>query len=147
MRELAAAGKLRFVEGLAHSLHSDDGRLKGVHVKNAERRAAAARCRAPAGVLRTGAQARADRRLGAGASTSAPSRWTPRNSRANIPGVFAIGDINTYPGKKKLILSAFHEAALAAFAIQHHLYPAKKQFLQYTTTSPAMQKRLGVAAA
>ena len=66
---------------------------------------------------------------------------------SNIPGVFAIGDINTYPGKKKLILSGFHEAALAAFAIQHHLYPAKKQFLQYTTTSPAMQKRLGVAAA
>jgi thioredoxin reductase (NADPH) len=66
---------------------------------------------------------------------------------SNIPGVFAIGDINTYPGKKKLILSGFHEAALASFAIQHHLYPAKKQFLQYTTTSPAMQKRLGVATA
>jgi len=65
----------------------------------------------------------------------------------SLPGVFAIGDINTYPGKKKLILSGFHEAALAAFAIQHHLYPAKKQFLQYTTTSPAMQKRLGVATA
>ena len=64
--------------------------------------------------------------------------------QSNIPGVFAIGDINTYPGKKKLILSGFHEAALAAFAVQHHLYPAKKQFLQYTTTSPAMQKRLGV---
>jgi len=60
------------------------------------------------------------------------------------PGIFAVGDINTYPGKKKLILSGFHEAALAAFAIQAHLYPAKKQFLQYTTTSPAMQKRLGV---
>jgi thioredoxin reductase (NADPH) len=60
--------------------------------------------------------------------------------------VFAIGDINIYPGKKKLILSAFHEAALAAFAVQHYLYPAKKQYLQYTTTSPAMQKRLGVAA-
>ena len=65
----------------------------------------------------------------------------------NAPGVFAIGDIITYPGKLKLILSGFHEAALAAFAIQHHLYPAKKQFLQYTTTSPAMQKRLGVATA
>ena len=62
----------------------------------------------------------------------------------NVPGIFAVGDINTYPGKKKLILSGFHEAALAAFAIQHHLYPQKKQFLQYTTTSPIMQKRLGV---
>jgi thioredoxin reductase (NADPH) len=63
----------------------------------------------------------------------------------NVPGIFAIGDINTYPGKKKLILSGFHEAALTAFAIQHHLFPEKRQFLQYTTTSPIMQKRLGVA--
>ncbi len=45
--------------------------------------------------------------------------------QTSIPGIFAIGDINTYPGKKKLILSGFHEAALAAFAIQHHLYPRK----------------------
>ena len=65
--------------------------------------------------------------------------------QTSVPGIFAVGDINTYPGKKKLILSGFHEAALAAFAIQHHLYPQKKQFLQYTTTSPVMQKRLGVA--
>ena len=48
-------------------------------------------------------------------------------------------------GKKKLILSGFHEAALAAFGIQAYLYPAKRQFLQYTTTSPVMQKRLGLA--
>ena len=67
--------------------------------------------------------------------------------QTSVPGIFAIGDINTYPGKKKLILSGFHEAALAAFAIQHHLFPDKRQFLQYTTTSPIMQKRLGVAAA
>ena len=64
--------------------------------------------------------------------------------QTNVPGIFAIGDINTYPGKKKLILSGFHEAALTAFAIQHHLFPEKRQFLQYTTTSPIMQKRLGV---
>src|SRR6478609_580558 len=54
--------------------------------------------------------------------------------------IFAGGDINTYPGKKKLILSGFHEAALAAFGIQHYLYPAKRQFLQYTTTSPVMHQ-------
>ena len=62
----------------------------------------------------------------------------------NVEGIFAIGDINTYPGKKKLILSGFHEAALAAFAVAHHLNPAKKVPLQYTTTSPIMHKRLGV---
>ena len=59
-------------------------------------------------------------------------------------GIFAVGDINTYPGKKKLILSGFHEAALAAFGVQKHLDPDKRIFLQYTTTSPIMHKRLGV---
>jgi len=59
-------------------------------------------------------------------------------------GIFAVGDINTYPGKKKLILSGFHEAALAAFAVQQHLEPRKRIFLQYTTTSPIIHKRLGL---
>lgn len=61
-----------------------------------------------------------------------------------VPGVFAIGDINTYPGKKKLILSGFHEAALAAFGIQKRLFPEQKQYVQYTTTSPIMHERLGL---
>jgi len=64
--------------------------------------------------------------------------------QTNIPGIFAVGDINTYPGKKKLILSGFHEAALAAFAVQQHLHPEQKIRLQYTTTSPVMHKRLGL---
>lgn len=59
-------------------------------------------------------------------------------------GIFAVGDINFYPGKKKLILSGFHEAALAAFAIKQQLEPNKKVHLQYTTTSSVMHKRLGV---
>jgi thioredoxin reductase (NADPH) len=62
----------------------------------------------------------------------------------NIPGIFAVGDINIYPGKKKLILSGFHEAALAAFAAKAIIEPGKKVNLQYTTTSPVMHKRLGV---
>ena len=60
------------------------------------------------------------------------------------PGIYAVGDINSYPGKKKLILSGFHEAALAAFAIKEYLEPGKKVHLQYTTTSPIMHKRLGL---
>ena len=59
-------------------------------------------------------------------------------------GIFAVGDINFYPGKKKLILSGFHEAALAAFAIKQQLEPNKKVHLQYTTTSSVMHERLGV---
>ncbi|MDX1529784.1 MAG: NAD(P)/FAD-dependent oxidoreductase, partial [Gammaproteobacteria bacterium] len=64
--------------------------------------------------------------------------------QTNVPGIFAVGDINTYPGKKKLILSGFHEAALAAFAIKAHLNPGKKVHLQYTTTSNVIHERLGV---
>jgi thioredoxin reductase (NADPH) len=62
----------------------------------------------------------------------------------SIPGIFGIGDICDYPGKKKLILSGFHEAALAAFAAKAIIEPGKKVHLQYTTTSPIMHKRLGV---
>lgn len=60
------------------------------------------------------------------------------------PGIYAVGDINYYPGKKKLILCGFHEAALAAFAIKQRIEPDKKVHVQYTTTSPIMHQRLGV---
>jgi thioredoxin reductase (NADPH) len=62
----------------------------------------------------------------------------------NVPGIFAVGDINTYPGKKKLILSGFHECALAAFGSMPFIFPDKKVHLQYTTTSPKLHKVLGV---
>jgi thioredoxin reductase (NADPH) len=62
----------------------------------------------------------------------------------NVPGIFAVGDINTYPGKKKLILSGFHEAALAAFGAAPYVFPEKRILLQYTTTSPKLHKVLGV---
>lgn len=64
--------------------------------------------------------------------------------QSNVEGLYAVGDINWYPGKKKLILSGFHEAALAAFAIKEQLNPGQKVHLQYTTTSPVMHERLGV---
>jgi len=60
------------------------------------------------------------------------------------PGIYAVGDINYYPGKKKLILCGFHEAALAAFAIKQRIEPDKKVHVQYTTTSPIMHERLGI---
>jgi thioredoxin reductase (NADPH) len=62
----------------------------------------------------------------------------------NVPGIFAVGDINTYPGKKKLILSGFHEAALAAFGAAPYIFPDRKIPLQYTTTSTKLHKVLGV---
>ena len=62
----------------------------------------------------------------------------------SVPGIFAVGDINTYPGKKKLILSGFHECALAAFGAAAIIFPDKKVMLQYTTTSTKLHKVLGV---
>ncbi|MGI9232158.1 MAG: NAD(P)/FAD-dependent oxidoreductase [Woeseiaceae bacterium] len=64
--------------------------------------------------------------------------------QTSVPGIYAIGDINFYAGKKKLILCGFHEAAMAAFAIKQQVEPDKKVRLQYTTTSPIMHERLGV---
>jgi thioredoxin reductase (NADPH) len=63
----------------------------------------------------------------------------------SAPGIFAVGDVNTYPGKKKLILCGFHEAALAAFGAAAHVFPGQPVHLEYTTTSPRLHQRLGVA--
>jgi thioredoxin reductase (NADPH) len=143
MRELVAGGRIRFIEGLAEGLVMEGDALRGVQVK------------ATGGQLHT---LDADHLLaffGLHPKLGPIAQWgialekkalkvDSEKFQTSVPGIFAVGDINTYPGKKKLILSGFHEAALAAFAIQHHLYPDKKQFLQYTTTSPLLQKRLGV---
>ncbi len=63
----------------------------------------------------------------------------------STPGIFAIGDINWYPGKLKLILSGFHEAALMAQKAYHYVYPEKRLVFQYTTSSTSLQKKLGVS--
>ena len=143
MQEQVAAGSMRCFEAQPHSLIIDDGALRGVNI------------RTPDGALQG---LPADQLLvffGLHPKLGPIAEWglalekkaltvDTEKFQTSLPGVFAVGDINTYPGKKKLILSGFHEAALAAFAIQHHLYPQKKQFLQYTTTSPVMHKRLGL---
>ncbi|MES2183002.1 MAG: NAD(P)/FAD-dependent oxidoreductase [Pseudomonadota bacterium] len=64
-----------------------------------------------------------------------------------LPGLYAVGDVNTYPGKKKLILSAFHECTLAAFAAAERLFPDRPTTLQYTTSSSELHRRLGVTPA
>ena len=145
MRELAQAGRIRYLEALPQSLIIEEGQLRGVNVK------------AKDGITHA---LEADRLLvffGLHPKLGPVAEWglalekkallvDTESFQTSLPGVFAVGDINYYPGKKKLILSGFHEAALAAFGIQHHLFPEKKQFLQYTTTSPIMQKRLGITS-
>jgi thioredoxin reductase (NADPH) len=146
MRELVDSGKMRMVEGIANGLHKDNDRLAGLDVHTADGRDVhipAEHVLAFYGLHpKLGPIAEWGMELEKRALKVDTEKF-----QTSIPGIFAVGDINTYPGKKKLILSGFHEAALAAFAIQHHLFPEKRQFLQYTTTSPIMQKRLGVAEA
>ena len=62
----------------------------------------------------------------------------------SVPGIFAVGDINSYPGKKKLILSGFHECALVAFGAANIVFPSKNPQLEYTTSSTRLHRLLGV---
>ena len=68
----------------------------------------------------------------------------PATFETRLPGVYAVGDINTYPGKKKLILCGFHEATLAAHAAHARLRPQEHGPLLYTTSSAVLQQRLGL---
>jgi hypothetical protein len=75
------------------------------------------------------------------------NKYIPFDTEAfetSMPGIFAIGDINWYPGKLKLILSGFHEGALMAQKAYHYIYPDKRLVFQYTTSSSSLQKKLGV---
>ena len=143
MRELVAAGRMQFIEGLADAVLQDGDQFRGIRVKGSD------------GTVHDLPAEHVFAFFGLHPKLGPIAEWglalekkaltvDTEKFQTSVPGIFAIGDINTYPGKKKLILSGFHEAALAAFAIQSHLYPQKKQFLQYTTTSPIMHKRLGV---
>lgn len=143
MRDLVEHGSTKYLEAIAQSVIVEDGGFRGVRVKRTD------------GQIE---ELEADHALvffGLHPKLGPIAQWglhidkraisvDTEKFQTNIPGVFAVGDINAYPGKKKLILSGFHEAALAAFAVAAHLNPAKKIPLQYTTTSPIMHKRLGV---
>lgn len=143
MRDLVAHGSIKYVEAIAQSAIVEGGEFRGVRVKRSD------------GQLEDLPADHALVFFGLHPKLGPIAEWglgidkraitvDTEKFQTNIPGVFAIGDINTYPGKKKLILSGFHEAALAAFAVAAQLNPAKKIPLQYTTTSPIMHKRLGV---
>ncbi len=143
MKELTAAGKLRELHGMVTALLEEDGRFRGLKVKAAD------------GAEESLMADQVYVFYGLSPNLGPIADWGLKLDKKQIPvdtekfqtsepGIYAVGDINTYPGKKKLILSGFHEAALAAFAVQQYLHPEKKVFLQYTTTSPIMHKRLGV---
>ena len=143
MRDLVAHGSMRYVEGVAHSLLKEGEAFRGVRVKSLDGQFHDVHGDQALVFFGLHPKLGPIAQWGLGIDKRAIHVDTEK-FQTNIPGVFAVGDINTYPGKKKLILSGFHEAALAAFAVAHHLNPAKKVPLQYTTTSPIMHKRLGV---
>jgi thioredoxin reductase (NADPH) len=143
MQEHVAAGRMRCFEALPQALIVEDGALRGVAIRSAD--GAIVQLAADQLLVFFGLHPKLGPIAEWGLALEKKAlRVDTERFQTSLPGVFAVGDINTYPGKKKLILSGFHEAALAAFGIQHHLYPQKKQFLQYTTTSPVMHQRLGV---
>lgn len=145
MRELVAAGRMRHLVGTIQALSVEGERLSGATVLGTDKSPAHVSCQQLLAFFGLHPKLGPVADWGLELEKKAV-RVDTAQFQTSEPGIFAIGDINTYPGKKKLILSGFHEAALAAFGVQHYLYPAKRQFLQYTTTSPIMRQRLGVAA-
>jgi thioredoxin reductase (NADPH) len=143
MRALVEAGKMQFKLGQVTGLSGTAGELQSVQVKG------------PDGAY----EIRADRLLpffGLTMKLGPVANWginlhenlipvDTAKFESSVKGLFAIGDINSYPGKLKLILSGFHEAALMAQEAFHIKNPGEKLLFQYTTSSSSLQKKLGVA--
>ena len=143
MRALEAAGKVRFIIGNVTGIETGDGRINQAVVTTPDKQVQSL----PVDHLLVF--------FGLSPKLGPIAEWgydleknqikvDTERFESSVPGIYAIGDIATYPGKKKLILSGFHEGALAAFAIKSRLNPGEKVHLQYTTTSPIMHERLGV---
>jgi thioredoxin reductase (NADPH) len=144
MKALAAEGKLTLHEGTIQSLAGAEGRLSAATIQRPDKSTVEVRANLVLACFGLHPKLGPIANWGLALEKKA-IRVDTEKFQTSVPGIFAVGDVNTYPGKKKLILSGFHEAALAAFGVQHHVYPEKRQYLQYTTTSPVMRERLGVA--
>lgn len=144
LKELEAAGKMRIFEKAKATAYAADGaQLKSVDITVADEEAVTVEADHLMAFFGLAPKLGPIAEWGLDINKKAINVDTEK-FESNIPGIFAVGDINTYPGKKKLILSGFHEAALAAFAAKAIIEPGKKVNLQYTTTSPIMHERLGV---
>ena len=144
MRELEAQGRVRFLVGNCMGFEAAEGALRSVQIRHTDRSVSELAIDHALVFFGLSPKLGPIAQWGLALNKNQIPTDTER-FETNIPGIYAVGDIATYPGKKKLILSGFHEAALAAFAIKARLNPDEKVHLQYTTTSPIMHKRLGVA--
>ena len=143
MRELVAAGKMNLHIGQVTNLHGSDGVLSGATVKGKE------------GEFEVSCNTMLPF-FGLTMKLGPVAEWGLNLEENLVPvdtekfatserGIFAIGDINTYPGKLKLILSGFHEAALMSQEAFRIINPGQRLLFQYTTSSSSLQKKLGVA--
>ena len=145
MMALVGEGKIDFVLGQVTSLHGEEGQLSKAVVKGNEGSIHEIACDALLPFFGL------TMKLGPVANWGFElknNELIPVETAAfetSMPGIFAIGDINWYPGKLKLILSGFHEGALMAQKAYHYVYPEKRLVFQYTTSSSSLQKKLGVA--
>jgi len=144
MRALVAAGEMDLVIGQVMALQGEGGMLAGATVKLSDGGTATIACDALLPFFGL------TMRLGPVTGWGLPLEGDlipvdTAKFETNIPGLFAIGDINTYSGKLKLILSGFHEAALMAQQAYRYIYPDQRLVFQYTTSSSSLQKKLGAA--
>ncbi len=144
MRELVEQGKIKFHVASVKGLHGENGKLQAVTLAGADKREWTLDTDAFLPffglTIKLGPIAEFGLNLHENLIPVDTARF-----ESSTPGLFAIGDINTYPGKLKLILSGFHEAALMAQAAFHICRPNEKLRFQYTTSSSSLQKKLGVA--
>jgi thioredoxin reductase (NADPH) len=143
MRALVSDGKMDFVLGQVTSLEGEGGQITRVHARPDKGEPYTIECDAMLPFFGL------TMKLGPVANwgIALEGEVIPVGTEAfetNVPGIFAIGDINTYPGKLKLILSGFHEGALMAQKAYKYVYPDKRLVFQYTTSSSSLQKKLGV---
>ena len=143
MRELVAAGSMDFILGQVSGLKGEGGQLSALTLRKESGETVDIACddMLPFFGLTMKLGPIADWGL------NLHENLIPADTEkfeTSTPGIFAIGDIITYPGKLKLILSGFHEGALAAQKIHRYVYPDKRLVFQYTTSSTSLQKKLGV---
>jgi thioredoxin reductase (NADPH) len=144
MRELAAEKKIAFHVASVKALHGAGGQLEAVTLSGADKKEWTHECDTFLPFFGLTIKLGPIAEFGLNLNENLIPVDTAKFESAT-PGIFAIGDINAYPGKLKLILCGFHEAALMAQAAFHICRPNEKLRFQYTTSSSSLQKKLGVA--
>jgi thioredoxin reductase (NADPH) len=144
MMALVGEGKIDFVLGQVASLEGADGQISKANVKTNDGSTFEIACDALLPFFGLTMKLGPVANWGFELKNNELIPVNTESFETSMPGIFAIGDINWYPGKLKLILSGFHEAALMAQKAYHYIYPEKRLVFQYTTSSSSLQKKLGV---